>query len=207
MRRLVADLLLLARSDAGRERRVEPVDVGQVAIDAVGEAGSLSAEHRLEVAVDPDLVVDGTRDDLHRLVLNLVENAVNHTPAGTRISVRARGAGERVELLVEDDGPGVPPDLRERIFERFVRAGGDCGPSTGLGLAIVRAVAIEHGGEVVLEDARPGARFVVTLPRREPPAQRPADAQEPLAAASPAGTTRRAALARRVASRRPSRRR
>lgn len=209
MRRLVADLLLLARSDAGRERRLEPVDVGQVAVDAVGEAGSLSAEHRLEVSAEPGLLVEGARDDLHRLVLNLVENAVNHTPAGTRIAVRARCAGEQVQLIVEDDGPGVPPELRERVFERFVRAGGDCGPSTGLGLAIVRAVAVAHGGEVILEDARPGARFVVTLPRLEPPAEPPAEADEPLSAAgaSAPGTTRRSALARSIALRRPSRRR
>lgn len=208
MRRLVADLLLLARSDAGHERRVEPVDLGQVAIDAVGEAGSLSAEHRLEVAVEPGLLVEGVRDDLHRMVLNLVENAVNHTPAGTRIAVRARRAGDGLELIVEDDGPGVAPELRERIFERFVRAGGDCGPSTGLGLAIVRAVAVAHGGEVVLEDARPGARFVVALPSLEPPAQAPPQAPEPRAeAGGPApGGVRRGALARRVAARRPSRR-
>jgi signal transduction histidine kinase len=67
-------------------------------------------------------------------------------------------------LTVEDDGPGVPAELREQVFERFVRGEGDRGSSSGLGLSIVRAVAESHGGRVELEDADPGARFVVRLP-------------------------------------------
>jgi two-component system, OmpR family, sensor kinase len=74
--------------------------------------------------------------------------------------------GEAI-LTVEDDGPGVPEELRDQIFERFVRGAGDRGSSSGLGLSIVRAVAESHGGRVDLEDARPGARFVVRLPRAE----------------------------------------
>jgi two-component system OmpR family sensor kinase len=81
-------------------------------------------------------------------------------------------------LTVEDDGPGVPEDLRERVFERFVRGEGDRGSSSGLGLSIVRAVVESHGGTVALEDARPGARFVVRLP--------PAAAGEPSPATPPA---------------------
>jgi len=69
-----------------------------------------------------------------------------------------------VVLTVEDDGPGVPADLRPHVFERFVRGDGDRGSSSGLGLSIVRAVAESHGGRVDLDDARPGARFVVHLP-------------------------------------------
>jgi two-component system, OmpR family, sensor kinase len=75
----------------------------------------------------------------------------------------ARREGE-VVLSVEDDGPGVPDELRDRVFERFVRGDGDRGSSSGLGLAIVRAVAESHGGTVTLEGAEPGARFVVRLP-------------------------------------------
>ncbi len=78
-----------------------------------------------------------------------------------------------VVLTVADDGPGVAEELREQIFERFVRGDGDRGSSSGLGLSIVRAVAESHGGSVVLEDADPGARFVVRLPRLE----RPMDAE------------------------------
>jgi signal transduction histidine kinase len=93
-----------------------------------------------------------------------MENAIRHTPPGSRVHAAvAQRDGEAV-LTVEDDGPGVPENLRERVFERFVRGGGDRGSSAGLGLSIVRAVAESHGGRVDLEDARPGARFVVHLP-------------------------------------------
>ncbi len=208
MRRLVADLLLLARSDGGQERHLAPVDVGVVAIEAVGEAGALSADHRVEVDAAPGLVVEGARDELHRLVLNLVENAINHTPPGTLISVGVRSEDCRVILTVQDDGPGVPPELRDRIFERFVRASGDRGGSTGLGLAIVKAVSVAHGGDVVLEDAHPGARFVVDLPRvdAEDPGP-PVEADVTPGAGEYPSVTRRAALARTIAARRPSRRR
>jgi len=112
-------------------------------------------------------VVDGSSDDLHRLVLNLVENALIHTPSGTPVVVSVRRSAETVRLEVADRGPGVPAELRERIFERFARRPGDeaARAGSGLGLAIVRAVAEAHGGGV---DARPaeggGALFVVTLP-------------------------------------------
>ena len=83
-----------------------------------------------------------------------------------------------VVLAVEDDGPGVPEELRERIFERFVRGDGERGGSSGLGLSIVRAVAESHGGRVDLEDADPGARFVVHLPAEaEEPVDEPVPAE------------------------------
>jgi two-component system OmpR family sensor kinase len=109
-------------------------------------------------------MVCGDPDELHRVVLNLVENAALHTPPGTRVTVRVGRDGSRARLVVEDDGPGIPPDQRKRIFDRFVRQGGDSGRSTGLGLAIVRAVAEAHGGSVTLADAAPGTRFTVDLP-------------------------------------------
>ena len=111
--------------------------------------------------------VHGTRDDLHRVALNLMENALRFTPPGTRVEVSVRGSGDDVVLAVEDDGPGVPEELRDRVFERFVRAAGDGGGSSGLGLAIVKAVAEGHGGTVAMAPPLDGvgARFVVTLPR------------------------------------------
>jgi len=201
MRRLVADLLLLARSDSGQERRLGPVDLGGVAVDAVSEAGVLSADHVVEVIAEPGLVVDGARDELHRLVLNLVENAVNHTPPGTHIEVRVAASQDCVRLTVQDDGPGVPPELRERMFERFVRSSGDRGGSTGLGLAIVRAVTEAHGGEVRLEDAGPGARFIVSLPRVHEPAGAPDDLGDE-DQDEQTTTSRRAVLARTIGLRR-----
>ena len=164
MRRLVGDLLLLARADAKRQLPREPTDVGRVLVEAAAELGPVADGHNLAVDAD-EAVVDGTRDELHRMALNLMENAIRHTPAGTRVRARVLAHDGEVVLTVQDNGPGVPPELRERIFERFVRGAGDRGSSSGLGLSIVRAVAESHGGSVTLEDATPGARFVVRLPR------------------------------------------
>jgi two-component system OmpR family sensor kinase len=111
--------------------------------------------------------VNGVGDDLHRLAGNLIENALIHTPPGTPVTVSVRREGESAVLEVADRGPGVPLDMRERVFERFARGAGDAAPSggSGLGLAIVRAVASSHGGSVEILDAEGGgARFVVTLP-------------------------------------------
>jgi signal transduction histidine kinase len=163
MRRLVADLLLLARADAQRQAPRQVLDFGAVVVDAAGEAGALSTEHELSVDVSP-VRVEGVRDDLHRMALNLMENALRHTPAGTRVQVRLAADGGDAVLVVEDDGPGVPGALRERVFDRFVRGAGDRAGSFGLGLSIVRAVAEQHGGDVAVQDAAPGARFVVRLP-------------------------------------------
>jgi two-component system, OmpR family, sensor kinase len=170
MRRLVGDLLLLARADAKRQLPREPTDVGRVLVEAAAELGPVADGHDLTVDAD-EAIVNGTRDELHRMTLNLMENAIRHTPAGTHVNARVSAADGQVVLTVQDDGPGVPNELRERIFERFVRGAGDRGSSSGLGLSIVRAVAQSHGGTVELEDARPGARFVVRLPRAEVPAE------------------------------------
>jgi two-component system, OmpR family, sensor kinase len=177
MRRLVGDLLLLARADAKRQLPREPTDVGRVLVEAAAELGPVADGHDLTVDAD-EAIVNGTRDELHRMTLNLMENAIRHTPAGTHVNARVSAADGQVVLTVQDDGPGVPNELRERIFERFVRGAGDRGSSSGLGLSIVRAVAQSHGGTVELEDARPGARFVVRLPRAEVPAE----TREPTAA-------------------------
>jgi signal transduction histidine kinase len=111
------------------------------------------------------------RDDLHRMVLNLLENAVQHTSPGTHIWATVRADGEMVTLVIEDDGPGVDPALEQRVFERFVRGGGDGGRGSGLGLAIVHAVATSHGGTVTLTrpDSGPGTRFVIQIPQQPGP--------------------------------------
>ncbi len=171
MRRLVADLLLLARTDVGRVVRREPCDLGQIVVEAAAELGPVSAKHdiSLDTGRAGPVLVEASRDELHRLALNLIENAVRHTPAGTAIRVSTNIADGEACLIVEDDGPGVPERLSSTLFERFVRGAGDRGGSFGLGLAIVRAVAESHGGTVRLEPThpgaeRPGARFVVSLP-------------------------------------------
>ena len=165
MRRLVADLLLLARADVGREQPREPVDLSRVVIEAASELGPLSEDHELVLDARPVKVL-GARDDLLRLTINLVENAIRHTPPGTRVNVASGPAPDgTARLAVEDDGPGIPSELAGRLFERFVRGAGDRGGSFGLGLSIVRAVAEAHGGQVVQTAGEAGgARFVVTLP-------------------------------------------
>jgi two-component system, OmpR family, sensor kinase len=171
MRRLVGDLLLLARADAGRappQRTV--VDLHDVLLEAAGELEPMANQH--ELTVDADLaLVAGTRDELHRLVLNLLENSIRHTPPGTHVRAGTFTRDGEVVLTVDDDGPGIPPELERRMFERFVRGTRDGARGSGLGLAIVRAVVESHGGSVSLE--RPssgGIRFVIRIPAAQPQA-------------------------------------
>jgi signal transduction histidine kinase len=168
MRRLVGDLLLLARTDVGRVVAREPCDLADVVVEAAGELGPVSGDHDIVLEVHPAMV-EAARDELHRLTINLVENAVRHTPPGTQIRVSTASEDGQATLVVQDDGPGVPPELEPTLFERFVRGAGDRGGSFGLGLAIVKAVAESHGGSVELEPTAPGhgARFVVRLPARK----------------------------------------
>ncbi len=176
MRRLVGDLLLLARADAGRREQPRPVDLAVVVREAAREATAVGGGHplSLDLAPDGEAVVEGARDDLHRLTLNLIENAFLHTPSGTPVVASVRRdtpsggtGGDRVRLEVADRGPGVPVDQRERVFERFARSEGDRSAvrGTGLGLAIVRAVAEAHGGSARVRDADGGgALFEIDLP-------------------------------------------
>ena len=186
MRRLVADLLLLARTDVGRVVPRQTCDLAEVVAEAAAELSPVSADHEIVLDVRP-AVVDAVRDEVHRVSVNLLENALRHTPPGTRIRASTGTRDGNAILTVEDDGPGVPPELAPTLFERFVRGAGDSGGSFGLGLAIVKAVAVSHGGDVVL-DSPPGggARFVVTLPAHEEPAAPAAPpALAPDAAATP----------------------
>jgi signal transduction histidine kinase len=172
MRRLVSDLLLLARADAGRSGPRIDCDLSQIASAAVAEVRPVAGDHEIAFAADGPVPVEGNPDDLHRLVLNLVENAVRHTPPGSTVELTVRTAGDEAQLDVSDNGPGLPDGLGDSIFFRFVRGDGPADTAadsgTGLGLAIVRAVASSHGGGV--ESGRSqagGARFVVHLPLAE----------------------------------------
>jgi two-component system, OmpR family, sensor kinase len=169
MRRLVADLLLLARADAGRVAAHEPLDLSEVVTDAVGELEPVAGDHHISVSAPPGAEMEGARDELHRLTLNLLENALRHTDPGTAVEATVERRNGEVVLSVEDDGPGIPTELHDKVFERFFRGAGDRSGSSGLGLSIVRAVAGSHSGTVSLEeplDGR-GARFVVRFPGRE----------------------------------------
>ncbi|MEV0347752.1 ATP-binding protein [Nonomuraea sp. NPDC050680] len=156
--RLAEDLLALARLDerGGVPARREPVDLDEVVRQTVDRYG----EARLTVC-DP-VVVRGDALDLSRVLTNLMDNAVRHTSSKVEVALTADGV-----LTVTDDGPGIPEQDRERVFNRFTRL--DSGRSrdeggAGLGLAIVRETVRAHGGGVHLEDAAPGLRAVVRLP-------------------------------------------
>ena len=169
MRRLVADLLLLARADAGRVAPHLPIDLSEIVTEAAGELEPVAGEHHISVSAPPGAEMEGARDELHRLTLNLLENALRHTDPGTAVEASVERRNGEVVLSVEDDGPGIPLELRDKVFERFFRGAGDRSGSSGLGLSIVRAVAGSHAGTVSLEeplDGR-GARFVVRFPARE----------------------------------------
>jgi two-component system OmpR family sensor kinase len=169
MSRLVGDLLLLARADAGRLDKHRRCDLAEVAGEAAAEGAALMGDRTLTVDNDRPLRVDGSPDELHRMVLNLLDNAARHTPAGATIELSLREEAGDAVVEVADDGSGVPAAMREQIFDRFVRGEGPAdtarGTGTGLGLAIVSAVAASHGGTVqALESASGGALFSARIP-------------------------------------------
>jgi two-component system OmpR family sensor kinase len=172
MSRLVGDLLLLARADAGRLDKHRRCDLAEVAGEAAAEAAALMGDRTLTLDNDRPLRVEGSSDELHRMVLNLLDNAAGHTPAGTHVELSLRQ--ERGDAVVEvaDDGPGIPVAMRQQIFDRFVRGAGPgdtaAGTGTGLGLAIVGAVAASHGGTIeALESESGGALFRARIPLAE----------------------------------------
>lgn len=179
MRRLVADLQILARIDARQDARFVPCDLSRIAADAVAELRPLTERHELLLRTDGPVPVSGVEDDLHRVTINLVDNAISHIEGGATITVTTEADRDRnaAILRVSDDGPGIPEDLRDQIFERFVRSAesGDRSgrKGTGLGLAIVKAISEGHGGSAsVGESPSGGAEFTVTIPLAEPLAGR-----------------------------------
>ena len=169
MSRLVSDLLLLARADAGRTGVRHEVDLAKVASAALAEVRPVADGHRLTISEEGPVPVQANEDELHRLAVNLLDNGLRHTPDGSEIKVAVERRNGDAVLEVSDDGPGIPAGMESQIFSRFVRGSGPAdvaGDSgTGLGLAIVKAVATSHGGDVEA-GASPtgGARFTVTLP-------------------------------------------
>jgi signal transduction histidine kinase len=167
--RLVTQLLDLAKLEAGSA----PLELQSFASSTLLEAVRAESElHErpvnLEISATPDLTVVGDVERLHQLLANLVDNAVHHSPDGGTVELSAVPHGEGVRFTVADNGPGIPPEERERIFERFHRV--DAGRSTssggsGLGLSIARWIVDLHGGSIAATENRPtGARMVVDLP-------------------------------------------
>jgi signal transduction histidine kinase len=171
--RLVEDLLALARSDeaSGTLRRTQPVDLADLAESAAAaySAARVPVDYLSPDQNGPVPPINGEPDALHRVLVNLIDNAVRH--ATTQVSVTVAATGGVVELTVADDGPGIPQSQREKVFDRFVRLDSararDTG-GTGLGLAIVKEIVTAHGGSIMLADNRPGLRAVVRFPLPAP---------------------------------------
>lgn len=176
MSAMVDDLLLLARLDAGRPLQREPVDVTRLVIDCTDDARAASPGHSwvLDLPETP-VTVTGDSHRLAQVLTNLLANARLHTPAGTRVTVRLEQRGpDRCTLSVADNGPGITPELRQTLFERFTRADrrhpdtgngtGTGGGGAGLGLSIAAAIVEAHDGSLTFRSVPGSTVFTVVLP-------------------------------------------
>jgi two-component system phosphate regulon sensor histidine kinase PhoR len=169
---LIEDLLAISRLESGQVvMNLHQVDLREQTQRVVDDLRARAAEKnvRLENGVPAGLTGRADADRLQQVLTNLVENAIKYGRANGRVTLGGRADDHRVEMWVEDDGPGIPPEARERVFERFYRVdrarsretGG-----TGLGLSIVKHIVQAHGGEVWLKsDIGSGTTFFFTLPR------------------------------------------
>jgi signal transduction histidine kinase len=172
--RVVDDMFTLARADAGNYPvRRTPMYLDEVIDDVVRGARVMARIKGVEVeaAVVPSAAFTGDEDLVRRMIVNLVDNAVRHTPEGTVVRVELDETDSGYAIAVKDQGPGIDADIRPHIFERFFR--GDASrrstprDGAGLGLALARWIARAHGGDVVLARSSPsGSTFVISLPSR-----------------------------------------
>jgi two-component system, OmpR family, sensor kinase len=159
--RLVDDLLGLARLEAHSTRT--PVDLASVARPVVEDAHARAPHATITLSADNDSTVSGDRDALERILRNLIDNALAAIQPTGRIDVQLRRLNGYIQALVVDDGPGVPEDQHQRIFERFVRLD-PSKPGHGLGLAIARRIAHQHHGDLTCDPTPNGASFTLRLP-------------------------------------------
>ena len=169
--RMITTLLDIAKADAGQlapARQRIPIEAVVAVVLGEFELRARSSGVRLvhDVAVP---TLDADPDLLRRVLENLVENAIRHAPEGSEVSVTVQSANGGVELRVRDAGPGVPAEQRERVFERFVQAGGETTTrgNRGLGLAFCKLAVEAHGGRIWIEDGSPGATFCLWIGRAD----------------------------------------
>jgi signal transduction histidine kinase len=180
MRRMVDDLLLLARIDAGQmQLEQRPIEIGELLASCVARLEPRAAEKEVELAlqIPPEGLprVTGDGDRLMQLFANLLDNALKHTPVGSQVAVEGSGGQGRVQVTVSDTGPGIPADELPRIFERFYQVDKSRTRSpaegVGLGLAIAQELAHAHGGWITAEsEVGVGTNFTVNLPAAGSPA-------------------------------------
>jgi signal transduction histidine kinase len=159
-------LLRLARIESTRELPSELVALDEVLGDAVDmwQAVAEARGQTIWTGIDAARVA-GNRDLLFQMLSNLLDNAIKYSDEGSRISIVLERKGGEAVLVISDQGPGILPEWRERVFDRFVRGESHRGtPGTGLGLSVVRAIAIRHGADLRLESAAPGLRVVLRFP-------------------------------------------
>jgi two-component system sensor histidine kinase/response regulator len=172
--RLILNLLDINKSEEGQlSPSITPLDLPALAASLVETTGVRARAKEVELTSDLGgvEVLSADRDLLRRVLENLLENALRYAPKGSRVSLSAVMHPDEIELRVADQGQGVPDNLREGIFERFVQldSGDRTAPRTGrgLGLTFCRLAVEAHGGRIYVEDASPGAVFCIRLPRRE----------------------------------------
>lgn len=171
---LVTQLLDVARIEQGLDdEALEVLDVSATVTDLLPQLETQVVDHELVSAVQRGLWAKGSTQALDRILSNLVSNAAKYSPAGSRIELRVVAEDDTVRVLVDDQGPGVDADERERIFSRFYRGGSDEVLRTrgaGIGLSVATDFALHLGGELTVEDAPSGgARFCLSLPRLPDP--------------------------------------
>lgn len=166
--RLTSNLLYLAHAEAGREIARRPVELDALCLEVVHQAQALREDVSVRLDHEAQVTVLGDRDLLKQLVLNLVDNAIKYSPSGSDVAVSLHEAGDCVQIVVADHGPGIPQDQIAQIFERFYRVTGAQSRTVGgagIGLSISRWIAQAHGGDIRVEsDMGSGSRFIVTLP-------------------------------------------
>jgi len=165
--KLAAELLDLSRLDAGHiDLEREPVPLASMARLVADEFGPFArqSEHELAVEADGDVFAVADEQRVVQIIRNLVENALVHTPPGTRVVLRVAREGTAGSVTVEDDGPGIPPDELAHVFERFYRGDGSQASGSGLGLSIALELARVMGGTLELESGRARTAFRLTLP-------------------------------------------
>lgn len=175
--RLINDILDIDRIGSGRTQvEAVPVDLGRVAARGIDDARGLADERRVELATNLPgelLMVVGDEHRLLQVIGNLLSNAIRFSPAEGVVTLSLSSRDRRIVLCVADQGPGVAPDFRERIFSRFAQSdtGAAIAGGSGLGLAISREIIKAHGGDIWFEDGpEGGARFCISLPARDQPA-------------------------------------
>ena len=166
MSRMVQDLLTLARADAGYHLEKESVDLRPIVQDVSRQAQALQPTRRIELLDGQPAIVRGNADAIKQLLWILIDNAFKHTNDDGQIQLKLLAGSRSASLVVSDDGPGIPKEDLDRIFERFYQADpARSGEGTGLGLAIARWIAQEHGGRVfAANNPKGGAAFTVELP-------------------------------------------